>query len=114
MHEMALAEGVLQLIEDAARRENFARVRTVWLEIGQLSSVEPEALAFCFDAVTRGTLAEGSRLEFVAVPGSGWCMQCSATVPLMELYAACPRCGGYQLQVSGGTEMRVKELEVEE
>ncbi|MFA7282673.1 MAG: hydrogenase maturation nickel metallochaperone HypA, partial [Sterolibacterium sp.] len=53
---MSLAEGVLQLIENAARRENFARVKTIWLEIGQLSSVEPEALAFCFDAVTRGSI----------------------------------------------------------
>lgn len=114
MHEMALAESVLQLIEDAARRESFARVKTVWLEIGQLSSVEPEALAFCFDAVTRGTLAEGSRLEFIATPGSGWCMQCADTVPMNERYAACPCCGGYQLQVTGGAEMRVKELEVEE
>lgn len=114
MHEMALAEGVLQLIEDAAKRDHFARVRTIWLEIGQLSSVEPEALAFCFDAVTRGTVAEGSRLEFVTVPGSGWCLQCATTVPMVELYAECPHCGGYQLQVTGGTEMRVKELEVEE
>ncbi|MCX7170698.1 MAG: hydrogenase maturation nickel metallochaperone HypA [Proteobacteria bacterium] len=114
MHEMALAEGVLQLIEDAAQREHFVRVKTIWLEIGQLASVEPEALAFCFDAVTRGSIAEGARLEFVAVAGSGWCMQCEAGVPMAELYAACPRCGGYQLQVAGGTEMRVKELEVEE
>lgn len=113
MHEMSLAEGVLQLIEDAARREKFVRVKTVWLEIGKLSSVEPEALTFCFDAVTRGSVAEGSRLEFVATPGSGWCMQCAVTVPMHELYDACPHCGSYALQVSGGTEMRVKELEVE-
>ena len=114
MHEMSLAEGVLQLIEDAARRDKFMRVKTVWLEIGQLSSVEPEALAFCFDAVTQGSIAEGSRLEFISIPGSGWCMECAASVPMDERYAACPRCGGYQLQVNGGTEMRVKELEVEE
>jgi hydrogenase nickel incorporation protein HypA/HybF len=25
----------------------------------------------------------------------------------------CPRCGGYRVQVTGGTEMRVKELEIE-
>ncbi|MFA7269378.1 MAG: hydrogenase maturation nickel metallochaperone HypA [Sterolibacterium sp.] len=114
MHEMALAEGVLQLIEDAARRESFSRVKTVWLEIGQLSCVAPEALAFCFDAVTRGSIAEGSHLEIVATPGSGWCMQCAVSVPMAELYAACPQCGGYQLQVTSGTEMRLKELEVEE
>lgn len=113
MHEMSLAEGVLQLIEDAARREAFSRVKTVWLEIGQLSGVEPEAMAFCFDAVVRGSVADGARLEIVDVPGEAWCMQCSQPVTVAERYAACPRCGGYQLQVTGGSEMRVKELEVE-
>jgi hydrogenase nickel insertion protein HypA len=62
---MSLAEGVLQLIEDAARQQAFAKVQTVWLEIGQLSGVEPEAMAFCFDAVTRGSIAQGARLEII-------------------------------------------------
>lgn len=112
MHEMSLAEGVLQLIEDAARAQQFNRVTTVWLEIGQLAGVEIEAMKFCFDAVTRGSLAEGAALEIVATPGSGWCMQCSESVPLAEVYGACPLCGSYQVTVAGGTEMRVKELEV--
>lgn len=112
MHEMSLAEGVLQLIEDAAREQSFVRVAAVWLEIGQLAGVEPEAMRFCFDAVTRGSIAEGARLEIVATPGEGWCMQCSETVPLAERYGACPKCGRHQVQVTGGTEMRVRELEV--
>ena len=109
---MSLAEGVLQLIEDAARQQEFSRVSTVWLEIGQLAGVEVEAMRFCFDAVTRGSLAEGARLEIIATPGSGWCMQCSQTVALTEVFGACPQCGRHQVQVTGGTEMRVKELEV--
>lgn len=112
MHEMSLAEGVLQLIEDAARRDRFNKVRTVWLEIGQLSGVEPEALAFCFDAVTRDTVADGARLEIIALPGQGWCATCSQTVPMTEVFDACPKCGGYPLRVTAGTDMRVKELEV--
>lgn len=112
MHEMSLAEGVLQLIEDAAQQQSFARVTAVWLEIGQLAGVEAEAMAFCFDAVTRGSVAEGARLEIVATPGSGWCMQCAETVPLAEVFGACPKCGRHQVRVTGGTEMRVKELEV--
>lgn len=113
MHEMSLAEGVLQLIEDSARRDHFAKVSVVWLEIGQLSGVEPEAMVFCFDAVTRGSVAAGARLEIIALPGTGWCMACAKTVPMTEVFGDCPQCGGYQLQVTGGTEMRVKELEVE-
>ena len=109
---MALAEGVLQLIEDAAREQDFARVSAVWLEIGQLSGVEVEAMKFCFDAVTRDSIAAGATLEIIAVPGTGWCMACARTVPMAEVFGACPQCGGYQMQVTGGTEMRVKELEV--
>lgn len=113
MHEMSLAEGVIQLIEDAARDQGFASVRAVWLEIGRLSSVETEALRFCFDAVSRGTLADGARLVIVDIPGQAWCLKCSESIELPALYEPCPRCGGYQVQVTGGTEMRVKELEVD-
>lgn len=113
MHEMSLAEGILEVMEDAARREGFARVTAVWLEIGALASVEPEALAFCFDAVTRGSIAEGARLELVRAPGTGWCMPCGRTVPVEREHQACPECGSYQVQVTGGTQMRIRELAVE-
>lgn len=106
-------QGVIGLIEDAATRDGFSRVRTVWLEIGQLSSVEPEAMRFCFDLATKGTIADGARLEVVATPGSAWCMQCSKSVALSSAHAGCPDCGSFQLQLTAGTEMRVKELEVE-
>ena len=112
MHEMSLAEGVLQVIEDAARAQDFSRVTAVWLEIGELSGVEVEAMKFCFDAVVRDSIAEGARLEIVAAPGTGWCMTCARTVPMKEVFGECPDCGSHQMQVNGGTEMRVKELEV--
>lgn len=112
MHEMSLAEGVLQLIEDAARKQEFTKVLAVWLEVGQLSGAEAEAMRFCFDAVTRGSIADGARLEIEATPGAGWCMQCAATVALGEVFGACPQCGTHQVQVTGGTELRVREIEV--
>lgn len=113
MHEMSLAEGILQIAEDAVRREGAQRVKTVVVEIGRLSSVEPQALAFCFDAVTRGGVADGAALELVTVEGAGWCMRCSVEVPMQAAYDECPRCGSAQVQVTRGTEMRVKELEIE-
>jgi hydrogenase nickel incorporation protein HypA/HybF len=113
MHEMSLAEGILQLVEETARREAATRVKLVVLEIGRLSMVEPDALRFCFDAVARGTLAEGAALDIEEVPGAGWCMQCAATVPMGERYATCPTCGSHQLQATAGSEMRVREIEIE-
>jgi hydrogenase nickel incorporation protein HypA/HybF len=113
MHEMSLAEGVLQLVEETAQRERAERVKLVVLEIGRLSSVEPDALRFCFEAVTHGSIAAGAALEIVEVPGCGWCMVCAETVPMTESFGACPKCGSYQVQPTGGTEMRVKEIEIE-
>lgn len=113
MHEMSLAMGVLQIVEEAARAQHFRRVRSVLLEIGELSMVEAEAMRFCFDAVSRGTLAEGAVLNVIEVAGQGLCFNCNITVPLAALYDPCPACGGHPVQATGGTEMRVKELEVE-
>ncbi len=113
MHEMSLAENMLQIIEESARTQNFQRVRTVVLEIGALSAVEPDAMRFCFDAVTRGSIAEGARLEILDRPGEGWCTECSKTVLLRERFGLCPECGGARVEITSGNEMRVKELEVE-
>lgn len=113
MHEMALAEGVLQLVEETARLAQAKRIKRVILEIGQLSAVEPESLAFCFDAVAHGSLAEGAALEIIDVPGRGWCASCAESVPLSERYCACPKCGAYQVRPTSGTEMRVKEIAIE-
>ena len=113
MHEMSLAEGVLQVIEDSARSNGFTQVKTVWLEIGELSGVEVEAMRFCFDAVVKGTLAEGARLEIMATEGQGRCLTCGQTVHIQLRYDPCPLCGGYPVEPTGGLEMKVKELEVE-
>ncbi len=113
MHEMSLCESVLDILQDHAKTRQFDRVKTVWLEIGGLSGVEIEAMRFCFDAVMKGTLADGARLEIIELPGEAWCMQCSRKVPARQRFDACPDCGSYQLQVVSGKEMRIKELEVE-
>lgn len=113
MHEMSLAEGVRGIVEDAARAHGDRRVTAVVLEIGELAAVEIEALTFCLEVVLRGSVAEGARIEIEATPGRGWCMQCAASVPVAALYDACPQCGSYQVQPTGGTELRVKAVELE-
>ena len=113
MHEMSLAESVLQIIEESAKSQHFSRVRSVTLEIGVLAAVEPDAMRFCFDSVTRGSIAEGARLEIIETPGEGRCTACGKTVVMQEQYGLCPECGSAYLQVTSGNRMRVKDIEVE-
>ncbi len=112
MHEMSLAEGIIQLIEQHAQAQNFSQVTLVHLEIGQLSNVEVESMRFCFDAVCENTIANGAALQITESPGVGWCMDCEKAISYQALYQPCSECDGYKIQVTGGNEMLIKELEV--
>ncbi|MGO9171407.1 MAG: hydrogenase maturation nickel metallochaperone HypA [Rhodomicrobium sp.] len=113
MHEMSLCQSVLQMLEEQAAVHSYTRVKAVWLEIGPLAGVEPEAMMFCFDAVTRGTLAENARFEIVHTQAKAWCMGCSKSVDITNRFDSCPDCGSYQLQITGGDELRIKQMEVD-
>jgi len=113
MHEVSLIESVIALVEQERAKQDFARVFAIRLRIGALGHAEPDALRFCFDAVTHGTVAEGSRLEIEMVPGEGWCADCGKSVPLAERFAACPVCGGRHVRMTGGDSLRMVEMEVE-
>jgi hydrogenase nickel incorporation protein HypA/HybF len=113
MHELSLAEGIVDLVQASARQEAFSRVRTVHLDLGALSNVMPEALTFGFEAAARGSAAEGAELRIRRLPGQGFCTPCAAVVLVDARPALCPRCGGAQVNITGGNEMRVTELEVD-
>jgi hydrogenase nickel incorporation protein HypA/HybF len=112
MHEMSLMESVREIVEQTARGQGARRVATVRLEIGALATVDPDALRFCFDVVMHDSVAADARLEIESVPGSGWCWDCSEPVAIAEGGMPCPRCGGFRLEVTGGTQMRVKDIDL--
>ncbi|RFO94907.1 hydrogenase maturation nickel metallochaperone HypA [Rhodoferax lacus] len=114
MHEASLAGGILQVVEDTARREGFARVTVLRLEAGQLAGVEARALRFALEALAPGTCLAGARVEIDEPAGQAWCMACSTSVALLRRGDACPQCGGYQLQPTGGTELRIVDMLVED
>ncbi len=113
MHEMSLAENIMQIIEETALEQKFTRVKTVTLQVGQLACVEQESLRFYFDVVTQDSIAQQAKLEIIEVAGQAWCNQCDCHVSINAYYEACPHCGDFSLQVIQGDGMQIKELEVE-
>jgi hydrogenase nickel incorporation protein HypA/HybF len=113
MHEVSLIENVVALVEQERRNQTFTRVNRIRLDVGVLGCVEPEALRFCFDAVTRGTIAEGALLEIETTQGEGWCADCRRAVPLEERFGACPLCGGSRVRMTAGDALRLTEMEVQ-
>jgi hydrogenase nickel incorporation protein HypA/HybF len=112
MHEMALTESVVEMALEETRKAGATRIRRIVLDIGRLSAVEPDAMTFCFAAVSSGTAAAGATLEICEIDGEGWCVDCGKTVPLVERFGPCPDCGGFKVQMTAGDQMMIRELEV--
>ena len=110
MHELSIAQGIIEVCEQHAKGR---RVKSVIVQIGALSGVVPEALEFCFEAAVSGSLLEGSSLEIERIKATAWCDSCDSMSEVSGFTEACPNCGGFPLEIRTGEEMRVKELEVE-
>jgi hydrogenase nickel incorporation protein HypA/HybF len=112
MHEIALCRAVLELIEEQQRRDPFARVHRVVLEIGALGHVDPRALTFAFEAASAGTVAATAILDIRELPARAWCADCGETVTIPARGSDCPHCGGRHLALEQGDELRLRALEV--
>lgn len=114
MHEMSLAGGILRVVEQAAVREHFARVKALRLEAGALAGVEVRALRFALEALAPGTCLAGARVDIDEPAASAWCLGCDNIVSIRSRSEPCPACGSHRLQATGGTELRVVELIVDD
>ncbi len=113
MHELALAQGIVDVVAEQAARGALARARVIHVEVGALSAVMPDALETGFAAVSAGTAAEGARLVFHHVAGNARCRDCGHASAVESRLELCTHCGGARLDVTGGDRMRVVELEVD-
>lgn len=112
MHEMSLCENIRSIIEEQACVQHFERVERIALDVGAFSGVEIEALRFGFDVAMSGSIAQHAKLEIHEQEGQGWCLPCAKEVTIAQRFDACPDCGSHQLQVTGGEELKIRELEV--
>jgi hydrogenase nickel incorporation protein HypA/HybF len=112
MHEVSLANALVEMVREQAAAARANRVTRLVLEIGPFSHVDAHALRFAVDIATRGSPAEGATLEVIEPEGSAYCLDCEISVPIVARGDPCPRCGGFKLLVQSGDEMRLKEMEV--
>ena len=113
MHELSIAESLIEQLEEHAATHNFKKVTRITLEIGVLAGIEKSALFFCFDSAAKNTLAEGAQLIIVDKAAKGICRHCQQQVSPRSWYEPCPHCGQMGSAISEGLEMIIKSLQVE-
>ena len=108
MHELAIAEAIVAAV---AEKVSDTSIRRIQVQVGRLSGVVPDALSFCFELACTGTALAGSELDIVSSPGRGRCRSCTHEFDTDDLIAMC-RCGSVDIEVIGGRELVIREVEV--
>jgi hydrogenase nickel incorporation protein HypA/HybF len=111
MHELAIAGSLVAIAE---RHAAGRRVTRVEVAAGHLRQVVPTALEFAFELVAEGTVLEGAELVMTEVPAAGRCRSCGAKSRLDGFPLTCARCGGWDVELTAGEELRVESLDLEE
>ena len=68
MHELAIAESIIETALDLLKKRNADRITEIGLRIGRLSDVVPDALEFGFDACKRETPLADAKLSIEKIP----------------------------------------------
>lgn len=82
MHELSIAEGIIEIVERTANANQVQHVKTVRVSIGELAGVDIPSLEFAWQSVRKGGVAQNAELEIERPNGEAWCLQCQKTIPL--------------------------------
>ena len=113
MHEMGIANSVLESVRTEAERFPGKHICKVGVRIGELAGVDPDAMRFCFEALVQGTELEPLALEIEYCPRRYQCRACTHSYAAAREDSACPECGMRESQFLGGDELELAYLEVE-
>jgi hydrogenase nickel incorporation protein HypA/HybF len=114
MHELSIANSILDAVRAEAARRPGARLVKVGVRVGELSGVQPDALAFSFEALVRGSDLEPLALEIEDCPRRQRCPECGREFRVLDFDTACPACGEERTRCISGDELDLAYIEIEE
>jgi len=114
VHELGIAQGILDSAVTAATEAGAERINTVSVSIGHLTEVMEDALHFAWQAVSGGTLAEGAGLEVMMLAASSECALCGHEWEHGRYDGAqCPACRGYIVSLLRGRELKIDSIDID-
>jgi len=113
MHEFAIVQSLLSLIEENAKNNNAKAVTKVIVKIGKLSGVEPHLLKLAFDTFKEKTICENAELEMIIQDVIAICEDCNKEFEIKNNQFICPYCNNYNIKVIDGEDMYLMSLELE-
>lgn len=111
MHELAIVESIVEIVQQEMQANNLQRVERIVLRIGEMRQVVPEAMHFGFECVTKDTPLEGAELIIQNVPVMGKCANCGTEFQYKNWLDNCPKCQHPVIKIISGKELEIVEFE---
>lgn len=112
MHELSLAQDIVEIIRQYVPEDRAGYVRTVKIKVGPLAGVVADSLDFCFGAIVGDTPLRHARLDIEATRLQSVCSACDTTFTVEGSSFLCPQCGSIDNSLVSGTELQVVEIEL--
>jgi hydrogenase nickel incorporation protein HypA/HybF len=113
MHEQSIVESILTLALENAAKANARKIISINLVVGNYTGILEEAVNFYFGFLSKDTIAAGARINYTHVPGQLRCRDCDILFPLQKRDYHCPKCAGKRVEVVGGRELYIEDMEVD-
>jgi len=113
MHEMSIAQSILDIVDEYMIKENGRKLTEVVVEVGELTAVVPDSLEFCYEALVENSPYQDSKICINVIPLTGICSECSHSFKIKNYEFNCPDCQSSNIDVKGGQELRISHLEVD-
>lgn len=114
MHEMGIANSILDGVAAELRRRPGSRAVKVGVRIGEFAGVDPDALNFAFEALTLDTPLARVKLDIEYVAPRSRCRDCEREFEVRNYELLCPACGSLSTDRISGDELLFTYLEIEE
>lgn len=113
MHELGVVFHVIKTVEEVAMENDITEIKSVTLEIGEVSTVIEEYLRKCWkwSVEKKSKLLKGTELIVEIIPAVTYCEDCKQTYRTVEHGKTCPHCNSGQTYLVTGNEFRIKEIE---
>ena len=112
MHELSIAEALIDQLRELLDREGASKITKISLEIGEMCGVQRDPFEFAFPIASDGSPAEGAELEIREVDVQITCGACGLESHPEYPMILCGQCGSLNVEVTDGKEFKIKSVEV--
>lgn len=102
---------MIDAAEEMAKKNNAKEVRSLTLEIGEVSTVIPSYFKECFDwAIKKSDYMKNCHLEMIIIKGISYCKKCKNTFGTTENGKICPNCGSKDTYLVTGNDVVIRNI----